>query len=87
MSTFGTVLLVWGGVLLVLITALALGTRRRRPVGSGEAERRGEPDRRHGEGDRRVGLPDPRPERVERRFAAGDRRSGAANRRRSLGAV
>jgi hypothetical protein len=87
MSTFGTVLLVWGGVLLVLITVLALGTRRRRPAGSEEAERRALPERRHGEGDRRVGLPDLRMERAERRSAAGDRRSGAVDRRRSLGAI
>jgi hypothetical protein len=88
MTTLGTVLLVWAGVLALLVAALALGTRRRRAPESDEAERRGPvPDRRRGEGDRRIGLPDLRMERVERRSRAGDRRSGAHDRRRTLGAV
>jgi hypothetical protein len=86
-STFGTVLLVWAAVLLLLVTALSFGTRRKRPAATDEAERRALPDRRQGEGDRRVGLPDLRSERVERRADAPDRRSGAMDRRRPLGAV
>jgi hypothetical protein len=88
MSTLGTVLLVWAGVLALLVAALALGTRRRRVPESEEAERRGaRGDRRRGEGDRRIGLPDLRMERVERRSGTGDRRGGVADRRRTLGAI
>jgi hypothetical protein len=88
MTTLGTVLLVWAGVLALLVAALALGTRRRRAPESDEAERRrAVADRRRGEGDRRIGLPDLRMERVERRSRAGDRRSGVPDRRRTLGAV
>ena len=88
MSTLGTVLLVWAGVLALLVVALAFGTRRRRVPESEEAERRGAVnDRRHGEGDRRIGLPDLRLKRVERRQGERDRRSGAADRRRTLGAI
>jgi hypothetical protein len=88
MSTLGTVLLVWAGVLILLVATLALGTRRRRVPASEEAERRGSAgDRRRGEGDRRIGLPDLRADRVERRSGARDRRSGVADRRRTLGAV
>jgi hypothetical protein len=88
MSTLGTVLLVWAGVLALLVAALALGTRRRRVPESEEAERRSpRGDRRRGEGDRRIGLPDLRMERVERRSGTGDRRGGVADRRRTLGAI
>ena len=87
-STLGTVMLVWAGVLALLVVALALGTRRRRVPESEEAERRGPGgDRRHGEEDRRIGLPDLRMERAERRGGTRDRRSGVADRRRTLGAV
>jgi hypothetical protein len=88
MSTLGTVLLVWAGVLAVLVAALALGTRRRRPTEAEAAERRGpQGDRRKGDTDRRIGLPDLRARRIERRSSSGDRRSGAPDRRRTLGAV
>lgn len=88
MSTLGTVLLAWAGVLALLVAALALGTRRRRVPPSEEAERRGATaDRRQGEGDRRIGLPDLRLDRVERRSGARDRRRGVADRRRTLGAI
>ena len=88
MSTLGTVLLVWAAVLAVLVAALALGTRRRRPSDAEAAERRGsEGDRRRGDPDRRIGLPDLRAERVERRSDRGDRRTGVPDRRRTLGAV
>jgi hypothetical protein len=88
MSTLGTVLLVWAGVLAVLVTVLALGTRRRRPTDADAPERRGpHGDRRHGDPDRRIGLPDLRTEKVERRSSRGDRRSGLPDRRRTLGAV
>ena len=88
MSTLGTVLLVWAGVLAVLVAALALGTRRRRPTEAEAAERRGpQGDRRKGDPDRRIGLPDLRARRIERRSSSGDRRSGAPDRRRTLGAV
>ena len=87
MSTLGTVLLVWAGVLAVLVAALALGTRRRRPTEAEAPERRGsQGDRRKGDPDRRIGLPDLRSERTERRSSSGDRRSGV-DRRRTLGAV
>jgi hypothetical protein len=89
MSTLGTVLIVWAAVLAVLVAALALGTRRRRPASDAEAaERRAlGGDRRSGDPDRRIGLPDLRPERIERRSGSGDRRSGVPDRRRTLGAV
>lgn len=88
MTTLGTVLLVWAGVLAVLVAALALGTRRRRTPGLDEVERRGPSgDRRRSEPDRRIGLPDLRIQRVERRSDRGDRRSGARDRRRTLGSV
>ena len=88
MSTLGTVLLVWAGVLTVLVAALAIGTRRRRPPDVEAAERRGaQGDRRRGDPDRRIGLPDLRTERIERRSSHGDRRTGAPDRRRPLGAV
>jgi hypothetical protein len=88
MSTLGTVLLVWGAVLAVLVAALALGTRRRRPTEAEAPERRGsQGDRRKGDPDRRIGLPDLRTERTERRSRGGDRRGGAPDRRRTLGAV
>jgi hypothetical protein len=88
MTTLGTVLLVWAGVLALLVVALALGTRRRRPLDPDDAERRGSrSDRRTGEGDRRIGLPDLRVDRVERRSIRGDRRGGVSDRRRSLGAI
>ena len=87
-STVGTVLLVWAGVLLVLVAALALGTRRRRPADGEVPERRGaQGDRRRGDPDRRIGLPDLRTEKAERRSGAEDRRTGAPDRRRPLGAV
>jgi hypothetical protein len=88
-STLSTVLLVWAGVLVVLVAALALGTARRsRREPEDAPERRGERgDRRRGEGDRRIGLPDLRLERVERRSDQGDRRGGVVDRRRTLGAV
>jgi hypothetical protein len=86
MTTLGTVLLAWAVVLVVLVAALAIGTRRRRPAGLEEGERRGPlVDRRRSEADRRIGLPDLRTDRVERRSARGDRRSGVPNRRRTLG--
>ena len=88
MSTLGTVLLVWAGVLAVLVVALALGTRRRRPSEAEAAERRGpRSDRREGDPDRRIGLPDLRTEKLDRRKGVGDRRSGVPDRRRPLGAV
>ena len=88
MSTLGTVLLVWAAVLAVMVAALALGTRRRRPADVEAPERRGsQSDRRQGDPDRRIGLPDLRAERIERRSARGDRRSGMPDRRRTLGAV
>jgi hypothetical protein len=88
MSTLGTVLLVWAAVLAVLVAALALGTRRRRPSEADVAERRGAlGDRRKGDPDRRIGLPDLRAQRIERRSHRGDRRGGAPDRRRTLGAV
>ena len=87
-STVGTVLIVWAGVLLVLVAALALGTRRRRPHDSEVPERRGsDGDRRRGDPDRRIGLPDLRTEKTERRAGTKDRRTGAPDRRRPLGAV
>jgi hypothetical protein len=87
-STLGTVLVVWAGVLLVLVAALALGTRRRRPAEGEVPERRvSEADRRSGDPDRRIGLPDLRTEKVERRSNRGDRRGGVPDRRRTLGAV
>jgi hypothetical protein len=86
MSTLGTILLVWAVVLVVLVSALALGTRRRRGGAEGSPERRmSSGDRRSGDPDRRIGLPDLRTERVERRSSRGDRRSGVPDRRRSLG--
>jgi hypothetical protein len=75
MSTFGTLLIVWGAVLAVLVAALALGTRRR----SGDSDvqlpdiRGGTVERRRG-GDRRTGMPDRRENKVERRLGARDRR-------------
>jgi hypothetical protein len=88
MTTLGTVLLVWAGVLVVLVAALALGTRRRRTPGLDEAERRAPSgDRRRGEPDRRIGLPDLRAQRIERRSDRGDRRTGTRDRRRMLGFV
>jgi hypothetical protein len=88
-STLGTVLLVWAGLLGVLVAALALATRHRRTTSADdEGERRGTSgDRRRGEFDRRVGLPDLRTDRVERRYGTGDRRSEAADRRRASGAI
>jgi hypothetical protein len=88
MSTVGTVLLVWAAVLAVLVAALALGTRRRRPSDGEVPERRGSHgDRRMGDPDRRIGLPDLRTEKVERRSGTQDRRTGVPDRRRPLGAV
>jgi hypothetical protein len=88
MSTVGAVLLVWAAVLAVLVAALALGTRRRRPADNDLPERRGpHGDRRRGDPDRRMGLPDLRTDREERRSGAKDRRAGLRDRRRSLGAV
>jgi DNA phosphorothioation-dependent restriction protein DptG len=88
MTTLGTVLLVWAGLLVVLVAALALGTRRRRAPVLDEAERRGASgDRRRNEPDRRIGLPDLRIQRVERRSDRGDRRSATGDRRRTLGPV
>jgi hypothetical protein len=88
LTTLGTVLLVWAGVLVVLVSALALGTRRRRTPGLDEAERRGTAgDRRLNPPDRRIGLPDLRIQRAERRSDRGDRRSGTRDRRRTLGSV
>ena len=88
MSTLGTVLLVWAAVLVLLVAALAVGTRRRHSTEPEESDRRGSRgDRRRSEGDRRIGLPDLRMERVERRSTRGDRRGGAPDRRRSLGAI
>jgi hypothetical protein len=88
MSTLGTVLLVWAAVLALLVAALALSTRRRRPGETEVPERRGsQADRRRGDPDRRIGLPDLRTEKVERRSARGDRRGGVPDRRRSLGAI
>jgi hypothetical protein len=74
MSTVGTVLIVWAAVLVVLVAALSIGSRRR-PFAPGAPEVTVE--RRRG-GDRRIGLPDRRAHRVERR-------SGAPDRRRVLG--
>ena len=86
MSTLGTILLVWAVVLVVLVGALALGTRRRRGSVAESPERRaGAGDRRRGDPDRRIGLPDLRTDRVERRSRSADRRSGVPDRRRSLG--
>jgi hypothetical protein len=88
MSTLGTVLLVWAAVLAVLVAALALGTRRRRPADPDVPERRGaQGDRRRGDPDRRIGLPDLRTQKIERRSRRGDRRGGGPDRRRPLGAV
>jgi hypothetical protein len=88
MSTLGTVLLIWAIVLAVLVSALALGTRRRRKPDLESPERRASPgDRRRGDPDRRIGLPDLRAERVERRSGERDRRGGVHDRRRTLGAV
>jgi hypothetical protein len=87
MSTMGVVLLVWAAVLAVLVAALALGTRRRRPTNDDLPERRGpHGDRRRGDPDRRMGLPDLRTDKRERRSGANDRRRGR-DRRRPLGAV
>jgi hypothetical protein len=87
-STVGTVLIVWAAVLAVLVAALALGTRRRRPAETDVPERRGaQGDRRMGDPDRRIGLPDLRTEKVERRAGGKDRRTGQQDRRRALGAV
>jgi hypothetical protein len=87
-STVGVVLLVWAAVLAVLVAALALGTRRRRPADNDLPERRrAQTDRRRGGPDRRIGLPDLRIQKVERRSGANDRRAGIQDRRRSLGAV
>jgi hypothetical protein len=86
MTTLGTVLLVWAGVLAVLVAALALGTRRRGKPEQDDLPRRGDSsDRRRGEPDRRVGLPDLRPNRVERRSGTGDRRIRGGQPRRTLG--
>ena len=74
MSAIGTVLIVWGAVLIVVVAVLALGTARRRPRSSPAAE-----ERREG-GDRRIGLPDPRVNKVERR-------SGIDRRRRPVSAI
>ena len=74
MSAIGTVLIVWGAVLVVVVAALALGTRRRRPRGAPAVE-----ERREG-GDRRVGRPDTRLHKVERR-------SGLDRRRRPVSAI
>jgi hypothetical protein len=88
MSTVGTVLIVWAAVLAVLVAALALGTRRRRPAEGEVPERRGaQGDRSRGDPDRRIGLPDLRTEKHERRAGAKDRRTGQPDRRRPLGAV
>ena len=88
MSTVGTVLIVWAAVLAVLVAALALGTRRRRPAEGEVPERRGpQGDRRSGDPDRRMGLPDLRTGKSERRSGTQDRRTGAPDRRRPLGAV
>jgi hypothetical protein len=88
MSTLGTVLLVWAAVLAMLVGALALGTRRRRPPEHDSPERRaGTGNRRAGDPDRRIGLPDLRTDRVERRSERGDRRTGAPDRRRTLETV
>jgi hypothetical protein len=85
MSTLGTVLLVWAGLLGVLVAALALATRHRRTTSADdEGERRGTArDRRQGRPDRRVGLPDLRTDRTERRSGNPDRRGGPADRRRA----
>jgi hypothetical protein len=86
MSTLGTILLVWAIVLVVLVGALALGTRRRRGAAGEPRERRTSAgDRRRGEPDRRIGLPDLRTDRVERRSRTDDRRAGLPDRRGSLG--
>jgi hypothetical protein len=87
MSVFGMVLLIWGGVLIVLVTALSVGTRRRRAPGVERADRRALPERRRPDGDRRRGLPDTRAQPLERRSAEVDRRSGVLDRRRTLGAM
>lgn len=87
MTTLGTVLLVWAGVLAVLVAALALATRHRRSTGGvrGPRERRGAiGDRREGQHDRRVGLPDMRSDRVDRRSGTVDRRAGLPDRRRAM---
>jgi hypothetical protein len=87
MTTLGTVLLVWAGVLAVLVTALALATRHRRTTaeGDGVRDRRGATgDRRQRQHDRRVGLPDMRSDRVERRLGTVDRRAGLPDRRRAM---
>jgi hypothetical protein len=87
MTTLGTVLLVWAGVLAVLVTALALATRHRRTGAEGRdrQEHRGATgDRRQGQRDRRVGLPDMRTARVERRSGIVDRRAGLPDRRRAM---
>jgi hypothetical protein len=87
MTTLGTVLLVWAGVLAVLVTALALATRHRRTSGDGHDvhDRRGPTgDRRQRRQDRRVGLPDMRTDRVERRLGTVDRRAGLPDRRRAI---
>ena len=74
MSAIGTVLIVWGAVLVVVVAVLALSTRRRQPRGSPAA------DERRGGRDRRVGLPDTRIDKIERR-------SGADRRRRAVSAI
>jgi hypothetical protein len=89
MTTLSTVLIVWAAVLVVLVAALALGTRRRRGLDLEDSpERRlGRGDRRRGEGDRRIGLPDLRLDRIERRSERGDRRGGVVDRRTPLGST
>ena len=75
MSAIGTVLIVWAGVLVVLVAALAVGTRRREsPAEVQVADVRGGPAERRRGGDRRVGLPDRRENKVERRVGPRDRR-------------
>jgi hypothetical protein len=88
-STLGTVLLVWAGLLGSLVAALALATRQRRTTSTDdEGERRGTAaDRRRGASDRRIGLPDLRADRTERRSGNRDRRGGRADRRRAIGAT
>ena len=69
MSAIGTVLIVWGAVLVVVVAALALGTRRRRPRA---------PEERRAGRDRRVGLPDTRVRKIERRSGTDRRRPVSA---------
>lgn len=86
MTTVGTVLLVWAGVLVLLVAALALGTRRRgKPERNDVPARTSRGDRRTGRSDRRIGMPDLRTHPVERRRGQPDRRAGAVDRRRILG--